>query len=362
MDINDRDSNLEKNEKTMKSLREGWKNVRAGKTLLTEGKDAKAVAKELRSKQGIKTMKEQDTEETKAAEVSEVPPVDSAVPPTDAPVDPAAPVVPPVVPAAPTDALAPVGLQPNPEKQLATQQFVQATLKGVQSGDQDNKSLVTEYGFFKADVTDPANGQFTVVAFPAGMKLKDIAAIVEPVDAAVPAATETPVDAAVPAPEVSPENSPEDKAEDAIEGGEESEPEEKEDAEALAESVRDPIVIGKKNWKSYLQNLLTESKKNVSTKLTEAEEKKEEVKELSEETDKHLEQLEKELKDAEAKKDEKEVEELKKEIAAHKEKKISEKGKKNASEVAKKSAEKDKDDVQKLMKKDKGEEKEEEKK
>lgn len=346
MDINDRDASYEKQGKTFISLQEGWKLMVSGKKkLLTEGKDAFAKQKELKKKQGVKELKEEVPMEVKKDEVvdaaAEVPPVstdtpevpvDAAATPAIPPVDPTAVAVPPVDPTAVPAVDGAVGLVASPEKKLATQQFVQSALKGVTSGDANNADLVTEYGFFKADVADPANGQYVVLAYPVGMKLKDIAAIAEPVEtpaalaatgdvSAEPVVGEVPGAATEEPSEVEPglEGSPEDAPEDAAEP--------KEDEESLNESARDPISVGKKNWSAFLRGILNESE------------------------DKHLTQLEKELKDAEAKGDKDEVAELKKEIAAHKEKKVSETGKKNAAEVVKKSAEKDKEDVKKLMKK-----------
>lgn len=368
MDTNDKDSVNEQNEKTLKTLKENWKQIVSGhKQVLTEGaiktvskvktakelgKDGKARGEALKSERGVTPMEEQDTEETKAAEVSEVPPVEAP------PVVDAGAVVPPVEGG---EEMAPVGLQANPEKQLATQQFVQAVLKGVQSGEANNKDLVTEYGFFKADVNDPANGQFVVIAYPADMKLKDIADCVEPVETPAEAGAEA---GAEETGEVPPVEAPPVEAPPVEAGGEAPVEEVKENAEQLAESTRDPISVGKKNWKAYVANILNESANAKKEAQKVADAKKEEpkkVEELKEDEDKHLAQLEKELKAAEEAKDEKECAELKKEIAAHKDKKVSETGKKNAGEVAKKVAEKDKEDVKKLFGKGDKEDKEEKK-
>jgi hypothetical protein len=351
MDINDRDANFEKQEKTFTHLRESWKNISSGKQqVLTESKakDGFAAGKALKSKQKVKPMTEEVPTEVKKDEVipapeetpapvsvdaPEVPPVDgTSLPPVDgAEVPPAdGTSLPPVdgaeVPPAET------GLQPNPEKQVATQQFVQSALKGVTSGDADNKTLVTEFGFFKADVSDPANGQYVVIAYPADMKLKDIASVVEPVEtpAEVAAAGDAEADEAgkvEPAPEGSPEDAASDLGGDAATdlGGtpedaastDETKPE---DDEMLKESARDPISVGKKNWSSYLRKLLNEGtileeskkeekgekeekeeKKDVKEVCEEKEEKKEDVKELKEE--------EKEVETPEVEKEEGETEE-----------------------------------------------------
>lgn len=367
MDINDRDASYEKQGKTFISLQEGWKLMASGKKkLLTEGKDAFAKQKELKKKQSVKELKEEVPMSVKKDEVidpaAEVPPVSTATPevpavdPAAVPsVDPAAPAIPPVDPAVDPAAAAAVpavdgavGLVASPEKKLATQQFVQSALKGVTSGNANNADLVTEYGFFKADIADPANGQYVVLAYPAGMKLKDIAAIAEPVEtpAALAAvsdvAAETPVAGEVPGAtteepgevEPGPEGSPEDKAEDADEP--------KEDEESLNESARDPISVGKKNWKAYIAGILNESVK---------------VEELKEDVDKEISQIKEDLAEAKKAGDKDEVAALEKQLA----KAESKKNVKTTKEVTGKQTEKALNDLKKNFKGEK-EEKEDDKK
>ena len=313
MDLNDRDSAFEQQEKTLKTLQEGWKSVLTGKKeVLTESKDAFAKQKELKNSNKPKPAKAALKEEAPIAKDEPIPGEEPAPAPVavDAPegadaiapaADGAAPAVDPADGAVPAvdAATVPTGLQPNEEKKLATQQFVQSALKGVTSGEAKNEDLVTEYGFYKAEITDPANGTYVVVAFPADMKLTDIAAVAEPV--ASPAEVAATGDAAA---EVAPavggeeagkvepglESSPEDKAEGDIETATGAED------ESLNESVRDPISVGKKNWAKYIRTLLTEGKKAAETICKEAcedkkedkveenaEEKKEDKKELKEE-------------------------------------------------------------------------------
>jgi hypothetical protein len=316
MDINDRDANFEKQEKTFTHLRESWKNISSGKQqVLTEGKakDGFAVGKALKSKQKVKPMTEEVPTEVKKDEVIPAPEE------TPAPVSVDAPEVPPVdgtsLPPVDGAEVPPVetGLQPNPEKQVATQQFVQSALKGVTSGDADNKTLVTEFGFFKADVSDPANGQYVVIAYPADMKLKDIASVVEPVEtpAEVAAAGDAEADEAgkvEPAPEDTASDlggTPEDAA-----STDETKPE---DDEMLKESVRDPISVGKKNWKTFLRKLLNEGTVLEESKKVEKEDKEEktEVKEVCEEKEEKCEKEEKGEKEEvkELKEEDKEAEE-----------------------------------------------------
>lgn len=307
MDINERDQHFEKGEKNFLKLKESFKKI-FETSLLNE--DAFAAQKKLKKNlkeeekpEDVEKVEEPKAEEPKADEPVAAPEGDVA--PAGDEVAPAADAAP-----APVDVSAPEG-DINSQDQLATREFVSKFMKGLPS-DINFETSVDANGIFKAPVNDQHEGQFVVVVYPAAKNIHQVADLLEPalpapgaavdpalasVDPAaagaapaVPAvdpAAGAPVDAAAPAVDPAAAAPSDASALDVpAEGGEEEDEmketvceaegcldeackthgkkmeEECEDEEAKLEKQRDPMMEGRKNWKSYLK-VLTEKKQAI---------------------------------------------------------------------------------------------------
>lgn len=298
MDLNKREEHVEKQDKLHMSLKESFAAMQKKREELLK-ENAKSVGEALKKSQKVH-LKEEDTEEVKD-EVK-----DDVAPAGDAPVADAAAPVADAVPAAPVEggevpAVAPVdGAPVTSQDQIATQDFVAEFMKGLPT-ELDLKASVDANGIFKANVNDQAEGQFVIVAFPASKNIHQVADLVEPLPvepvaapagelASVPGGEVPPSDvsaldagaAAMPpapiegAPVVPPVEGEEEKEEMKEEKEMCKEEEHCDDdmmgklEEANQELVRDPIISGKKNWKTLLENREVARQKL----LKEADEKK----------------------------------------------------------------------------------------
>jgi hypothetical protein len=301
----------------------------AGKKLL------KNVTK-LKEEDTEETKKDEVLPDEPKADDAVVPPVAGDVPPVAGDVPPVAGDVPPVagdVPPAPVSVNAPEGTaMANSQDQLATTEFVKQFMKGLPS-DINMETSVDSNGIFKAPVNDQHEGQFVVVVYPATKNVHEVADLLEPalpapalpapavtgdvppaVDAgAVPPVTDpaavppvagdvppaapaaaSPLDAPagdVPPAEipVEPKDDEEEMKEDTVcenekcmdescktHGGKKMMEAECEDEESKLEKQRDPMMEGRKNWKSYQKALVNkQNKEKILKEETATAEKKE---------------------------------------------------------------------------------------
>jgi len=226
MDMNKRDELIEKRNKLSKDLRSTYKQI-------------------LKESWGLVKVKEEE----------EDPVVDPSATDAPAPVD----VTSPEVPATTPDASA-EGAAADPQAKLATTDFVTKYLKGLPS-DVNIAESVNENGIFNASVNDDQSGQFMVVTFPATMTIQDVANILQPVDSAIPGASgamvpdaapvadpalDAPVGDVAPSDDAAPVDDTELKEEEVCNSDDKAE----QDA-ADREKQRDPMMEGRKSWKSF---------------------------------------------------------------------------------------------------------------